>query len=139
MMQTFINIHPGSPRVKDATDIIDALRLRLETKDFKAARLYFDLGQFRAAAVSFNTLLNSYPDTQHGDEYKLMSIKSYFRLAEMSVEEKKAERFEKVIEECNDFIDRFPQSPLLKDVENFITLSNNNLKNVSNESVKTSA
>lgn len=139
MMQTFINTHAESPRLKEATDIIEALRLRLETKDYKAARLYFDLGQFRAAAVSFNALLNAYPDTQRGDEYKLMSIKSFFRLAQLSVEEKKLERFEKVIEECNDFIDRFPESGLAKEVESYINLSKNNIKNFSNESVKTSA
>jgi outer membrane protein assembly factor BamD len=36
-----------------------------------------------------------------------MAIKSYFKFAELSIDEKKAERFEKVIEECNDFKDRF--------------------------------
>ena len=112
-------------------------RKKLELKDHKAAQLYYDIGQFRAAAVSFNTLLNTYPDSPKSDEYKLMSIKSYYRFAEMSIEEKKAERFEKVIEECNDFTDRFPQSELSKEVERFLTLSQNNLKNISNEPSKT--
>jgi outer membrane protein assembly factor BamD len=66
-----------------------------------------------------------------------MSIKAYYRFAEMSIEEKKVERFEKVIEECNDFIDRFPQSQLAKEVGHFLTLSQNNLKNISNEPPKT--
>ena len=48
------------------------------------------------------------------------------------------ERFEQVVAECNDFIDRFPESKLAKEVERFITLSNNNLKNISNEQTKTS-
>jgi outer membrane protein assembly factor BamD len=127
MMQTFINTHPGSSRIKEANDIIDLSRKKLEIKDYKAAQLYYDIGQYRAAAVSFNTVLNTYPDSQKSDEYKLMSIKAYFKFAEMSIEEKKAERFEKVIEECNDFTDRFPGSPL----------SQNNLKNKSNEPSKT--
>jgi outer membrane protein assembly factor BamD len=137
MMQTFINTHPGSTRIKDANEIIDFSRRKLETKDHKAAQLYYDIGQFRAAAVSFNTLLNTYPDSKNSDEHKLMSIKAYYRFAEMSIEEKKAERFEKVIEECNDFTDRFPQSQLAKEVQHFLTLSQNNLKNISNEPSKT--
>jgi len=137
MLQTFINTHPGSTRIKEANDIIDLSRRKLEVKEHKAAQLYYDIGQFRAAAVSFNTLLNNYPDSQKSDEYKLMSIKAYYRFAEMSIEEKKAERFEKVIEECNDFTDRFPQSQLAKEVEHFLTLSQNNLKNISNEPSKT--
>ena len=137
MMQTFINTHPGSSRIKEANDIIDLSRRKLEIKEHKAAQLYYDIGQFRAAAVSFNTLLNNYPDSQKSDEYKLMSIKAYYRFAELSIEEKKAERFEKVIAECNDFTDRFPQSQLAKEVEHFLTLSQNNLKNLSNEPSKT--
>jgi outer membrane protein assembly factor BamD len=137
MLQTFINTHPGSTRIKEANDIIDLSRKKLEVKEHKAAQLYYDIGQFRAAAVSFNTLLNNYSDSPKSDEYKLMSIKAYYRFAEMSIEEKKAERFEKVIEECNDFTDRFPQSQLAKEVEHFLTLSQNNLKNISNEPSKT--
>lgn len=137
MMQTFINTHPGSPRIKDATEIIEGSRKKLETKDYKAAQLYYDIGQYRAAAVSFNSLLNTYPDSDKSADYKLMSIKSYFRFAELSIQEKKIERFEKVIEECNDFTDKFPESPLAKEVEHFLSLSQNNLKQLSNEPSKT--
>lgn len=137
MFQTFINTHPGSARNKEATVIIDQLRQKLEVKDMRAAQLYYDIGQFRAAAVAFNTMLNQYADTEKADQYKLMAIKSYFRFAEMSIEEKKAERFEKVIEEANDFMDRFPDSPLAKEVQQFVTSSQNNLKIYSNEPVKT--
>lgn len=137
MLQTFINTHPGSARNKEATAIIDELRMKLEIKDMKAAQLYYDIGQFRAAAVAFNTMLNQYADTERADQYKLMAVKSYFRFAEMSVEEKKAERFGKVIEEANDFMDRFPESPLTKEIQEFVTQSTNNLKIYTNEPSKT--
>ena len=128
MMQTFINTHPGSARIKGANDIIDIGRRKLEIKDFKSAQLYFDMGQFRAAGVAFTTLLNDYPESQNGDEYKLMIIKSYYRYAEMSVEEKKPERFEQVITECNEFVDRFPESKLRKEAEVFLHQSQTKLK-----------
>jgi outer membrane protein assembly factor BamD len=67
----------------------------------------------------------------------MMAIKAFYRFTELSVEEKKAERFEKVIDECNQFIDRFPQSPLSKEVERYLNLSQTNLKNVTNEQAKT--
>jgi outer membrane protein assembly factor BamD len=65
-----------------------------------------------------------------------MVIKAYFRYAELSIEEKKAERFGKVIEECNDFKDRFPQSPYVKEVQDYLSQSQNNIKTYSNEPVK---
>ena len=139
MMTTFINTHPGSAKNKEAQDIIDICRNKLEVKDFKSAQLYFDMGQFRAAGVAFSALLNSFPESMRADEYKLMIIKSYYRYAEMSVEEKKAERFEHVIDECEDFVDRFPESKLRKEAESFQNLSQSQIKKLTNEQVKTSA
>jgi outer membrane protein assembly factor BamD len=128
MMQTYINTHPGSARNKDASEIIDICRTKLEIKDYKGALLYYDMGQFRAAGVAFATLLNAYPESVKGDEYKLMIIKSYYRYAELSVEEKKPERFEQVIDECHDFVDRFPESKLRKDAESYLNLSQTQIK-----------
>jgi outer membrane protein assembly factor BamD len=138
MLQTFINTHPNSPRNKEATELIDICRTKLEEKERLAAQLYFDLGQFRAAGVAYTSLINDFPESQKGDEYKLMVIKSYFKFAELSVDEKKAERYEQVITECNDFVDRFPESKLVKEVERYISLSNNNIKTLNNEQTKTS-
>ncbi len=139
MMQVFINTHPGSERNKEAAEIIDICRGKLEVKDYKSAKLYYDMGQFRAAGVSFTTLLNSYPESDRADEYKLMIIKSYFRYAEMSIEEKKPERYEKVIDEYEDFVDRFPESKYRKEAEDYMNLSQTNINNLKNEQAKTSA
>ncbi|MBI5373147.1 MAG: outer membrane protein assembly factor BamD [Sphingobacteriales bacterium] len=139
MLLTFINTHPGSARIKEANEIIDICRAKMELKDARSARLYYDLGQFRAAGVAFSVLLNAYPESMKADEYKLMIIKSYYRFAEMSVEEKKAERFEQVINECYEFTDRFPDSKLKKEAESFLNLSQSNIKNLNNEQIKTPA
>lgn len=139
MMQTFINTHPGSTRIKEANEIIDICRQKLEIKDHQSAQLYYDLGQFKAAGVTFATLLNDYPESAKADEYKLMIIKSYFRYAELSIEEKKPARFEQVINECYEFVDRFPESKLRKEAEDFLKQSQTNIKNLSNEQTKTSA
>lgn len=139
MMQTFINTHPGSPRNKEASEIIDLCRAKLEDKDYLSAQLYYDLGQFRASGVAFTSLLNAYPESAKADEYKLMVIRSYYRYAELSIEEKKAERFEQVITECYEFIDRYPESKWRKDVDNFVNLSQTNIKTLTNEQTKTSA
>ncbi|MER3497187.1 MAG: outer membrane protein assembly factor BamD [Chitinophagaceae bacterium] len=128
LMQAFINTHPGSPRIKEANEIIDICRGKLEMKDYKAAQLYYDLKEYRAAGVAFAEVLNNYLESPRADEYKLMVIKSYYKFAEMSVEEKKLERFEKVIEEYHDFTDRFPDSKLIKDAEQYYNLSQENIK-----------
>ncbi len=139
MMQTFINTHPGSERNKDAAIIIDEARAKLELKDYKTAKLYYNLSQYRAAALAFADLLDSYPESMKGEEYKLMVVKSYYQFARLSIESKKLERYEKVVEEYQDFLDRFPESSLRKEVESYSKLSLNHIKELKNEQATSSA
>jgi outer membrane protein assembly factor BamD len=139
VMQTFINTHPGSPRIAEATEIIDKCRAKLEVKELRGADLYYKVGQYRAAALSYDNLLNSYPESADADKYKLQAIKSYYKFAKLSFIGKQVERFEKVVTEYEDFADRFPESKLLKEAEEFSALSKNNIKEIQNEQIKTSA
>ena len=139
VMQTFINTHPGSPRLQEATEIIDKCRNKLEEKELRGAELYYKIGQYRAAAIAYNDLLTSYPESVKGEVYKLQSIKAYYKFAKLSILDKQQERFEKVVSEYQDFIDRFPESKLLKEAEEYNNLSKNNIKEIQNEQTKTSA
>ncbi len=139
MMQTFINTHPGSSRIKDATAIIDEGRAKLELKDARAAQLYYNLSQFRSSGLAFNNLLNNYPESQKAYEYKLMVVKSFYKFAKLSVPEKQMERFEKVTIEYLDFADRFPDSKLLKEAQDYSKLSQKNIKELTNEQTSSSA
>lgn len=135
-MQAFINTHPLSARVPEATAIIDESRAKLEVKDFKSAELYYNLGYYKAAAIAFGSLIDNYPDTNKGDEYKLMVIKSYYLYAGNSVEDKQAERYDRVITECTEFADRFPDSKLSKTVESYRTQSQNNITSKNEQNKK---
>jgi outer membrane protein assembly factor BamD len=135
LMQTFINTHPGSPKIKEATDIIDQLRAKLELKDFYNAQLYYNMGHYRAAAIAYSSLMDDFPDSKKSDEYKFQVIKSYYLYATNSIETKKASRFEQVVTECNDFADRFPESKLTSEVQRYLNLSQNNIKAIQNEQV----
>lgn len=139
MMQTFINTHPGSDRNKEASEIIDKCRAKLEMKEHRAAELYFNMGQYRAAAIAFTNLTNNYPESLKGEEYKLKTVKAYYKFAKLSYEDKQIERYEKVITEYQDFVDRYPESKLLKEAESFSNQSKNNIKAIKYEQTQTAA
>ncbi len=139
MMQTFINTHPGSPRNKEASEIIDQSRQKLEAKEARGAKLYYDLGHFRAAGIAYDNLMNSFPESTKAEEYKLQIIKAYFKFAQLSIESRKLERYEKVIQECDDFADRFPDGTLSKEAESYKNLSLNQIKELKNEQDPSSA
>jgi outer membrane protein assembly factor BamD len=143
-MQAFIAQHPNSDKVKEATDIIEKCRAKLELKDFEAAKLYFNLREtniayLKAATLTFNTLMNTYPDSQFSDEYKLYVIKSEYLYALGSLEEKKKARLEQVLTDINEFNDRFPDSKLKKQVQDYQELTTNTIKKIDHEQTKASS
>ncbi|MEY3538876.1 MAG: outer membrane protein assembly factor BamD [Bacteroidota bacterium] len=130
LMQSFIDAHPTSPRVKEASEVIDACRAKLESKDFKTATLYYDLALYRAAAISYGLLSDYFPDATQADKYKLLTLKAYFKFAENSFYDKQKERFEKVVQEYNDFVDRYSDSPLLAEAKKIKKQTDQYLKNI---------
>ncbi|HEX7692052.1 MAG TPA: outer membrane protein assembly factor BamD [Sediminibacterium sp.] len=139
LMQAFINTHPNSARAAEAANIIDLCRDKLELKEYKSAELYYNLGYYKAAAIAFGTVSENFPDSKKADEYKLQVIKAYYRYAEMSLLEKQTERYEKVMSECNEFVERFTDSKFLEEVNKYKTETNNILKNLKNEQTKKTA
>ena len=140
-MQAFISTHPGSARIKDANDIIEKCRAKLEQKDFENAKLYYDLKAsnpsfLRAASLTFNLLLNTYPDSERGDLYKLYIIRTDYEYAGLSTPDKKESRFEQVITDCNDFFDRFAESKYKKEVQDYLKTTTTTVKTLQNEQIK---
>jgi outer membrane protein assembly factor BamD len=134
LLQAHVNNYPNSSKAEEAIRLIDQSYEKLEKKEWNSAQLYYELGSYRAAAIAFTNLLNHYPQSANADTYKLMIIKAYYAYAEMSVVYKQEERFGKVVDEYYDFVDRFPESKLLKEAEKYFQNSQKNLKIIKNES-----
>jgi outer membrane protein assembly factor BamD len=127
LMQAYIDGHPNGKRAKDAAEVIEASRAKLELKDYNTATLYSNLTMYRAAGISYGLMSDGYPDSKKADKYKLLTIESYFKFAENSYVDRQKERFEKVIFEYNDFVDRFSDSPLLDRAKKIKTQTDNYL------------
>jgi outer membrane protein assembly factor BamD len=128
LLQAFINTHPDSKRIAQANGIIDTCRRKLEQKEFNNAQLYFNLGFFKSAGVAFSVLIDDFPDSENSDMYALSSIKSYYRYAEMSIVNKEEERFQEVINDVNDFQQRFPSSKFMEEAIGYKTKAETSLK-----------
>lgn len=138
-MQTFINIHPNSDKVAEATKIIDECRQKLEDKEFDAAQLYYNLGLYKASGITYSNLLLDYPDSEFGDKYKLMEIKAYFKYAENSIFDKQQERYQDVVTQYLNFLDLYPDSKYKDQAKAYYSLSQDHLKTLQNEQNEKSA
>ncbi len=128
-MQMFLNKYPKSTRLAECNKIVDNLRNRLEVKSFKASKLYFDIGDYKAAVIALKNSYNDFPDTQFREEILYLTLKSTYLLAENSINSKKATRYQDTVDEYYNLISEFPNTEYLKEAKKIFDASSNNLKN----------
>lgn len=127
-LQAFINTHPDSKRLSEANQYIDESRKKLEEKEGSAARLYYNIGQYKAAAIAYKEVINQYPESPNADYYQFMVVKSLYEYANISIAERQAERYVNTVEAYKELKDAYPTSKFVKDAERFQLLANNSLK-----------
>lgn len=113
----FLSKYPNSEKVNQCNTLIDELRGKLEKKAFDNARLYFDLGHFKAAVTALKNTLEDFPDTQYEEETRFLIFKSAYIYADKSISSKQQERYQDAVKYYKQFINRFPNSEFRKEAD----------------------
>lgn len=119
-LQLFINLYPNSERSKEAADLIQQLRDKLEAKAFANAKLYLDMGlqdDYRAAVIAFDNVLREFPDTKYAEEMEFLSIKAQYLYANQSRPHRQEERFSEALDLYDRFVSAYPESKFRKDAD----------------------
>lgn len=116
-LQLFTNTYPNSKRVSECNDLIDQLRLKLELKDYKIAKMYYRMEDFAAAIQMFNNILKDFPDSPHREEIMFLIVKAYYRFAIESIAEKQKQRHTKAMEAYTEFKTQYPSSVYLAEAQ----------------------
>ncbi len=132
-LQTYINSHPGSKNLTEANNYIDVCRAKIETKDANAARLYYNISQYKAASVAYKSLIQAYPESKSLDYYQLMVIKSFYQYAKSSIKEKQEERYAEAVNAFSELKEYTPNSTYLKEAEKYYASAQNIIKQLRNE------
>lgn len=129
--QEYLDIFPDAHLKSQATSRLYALQDLLVEKEYKSARLYFDLGtyfgnctnggnNYEACIVTAQNALKDYPYSNRREEFASLVMKSKYELAKMSVESKQLERYQDAEDECYGFINEYPDSKERATAEKFI-------------------
>lgn len=133
VLQSYINSHPDSKNITQANHYIDICRQKIELKDARAARLYFDMGRYNAASVAYKALIQAYPESKDVDLYQLMVIKSYYEYARLSIKEKQEERFAEAINAFKNLKEYYPHSTYLQEATGYQASAQNFINQLRNE------
>ncbi len=132
-MQSYINTHPTSKNIDEANKIVDDCRRKLEEKDAAAAKLYYNIGQYKAAGIAYKSVMRNYPESNKSDYYQYMIIRSWYQYAKLSYADKQEERYATAVNAYQELVDGYPKSEYLRDAEKYYTLADNNIKKIRNE------
>lgn len=137
--QAFINRYPESKLKEECTVIIDKLQVKLETKAFDNARLYYKIGKYKAAVISLGNFAINYPVSDLNENASFLKFKSQYLYASKSIEVIKKEgkilhlkrdRYTKAKTFYYDFIDKYASSDWAKEAENIYGQINKQLEDL---------
>jgi len=135
-LQSYVNKYPKSERLADANKYIEASHLKLEMKQADAAKLYYNISQFKAATIAYKSCLRNYPESPSADLYQFMIMKAMFKYAKQSIYEKQEERFASAISAYKELKDSYPHSKYLSDADKLNTQADDNVKKIRDEQHK---
>lgn len=124
-LQTFINTYPESKYAARCTQDLKDLRNRLELKAYDRAKLYFKtrqpsfsgLANYKATVISIGNFLKDFPDSKFTEELSYIQVVSQQELADVSLFSKQKDRYNEAITMYEKFVDKYPNSKYLKDLQ----------------------
>jgi len=112
----FVTKYPNSPKAEECYGYITELEDRLVEKNYKSARLYYDMREYRAAVVAINNSLNVYANTKYREEMMFLKLNSLYLYAVNSMPERQRTRYQDTLDEYYSFIEEYPDSKYIRDV-----------------------
>jgi outer membrane protein assembly factor BamD len=127
-LQGFLDYYPRSDKVSIAQNAIFELQDKLTLKQLQNAQLYYNLGtymgnNYESAVIVAKNAIKDYPYSKYKEELELLVLKSRYQEANMSVDERKSDRFREVIDEYYSFVNNYPDSPNRSEAENIYKIA----------------
>ncbi len=121
-IQVFTEYYPYSKYKTYANNMLYELHDRLVEKEYRSAKLYYDLGNYmgnnyQACIITAQNALNDYPYTKLREDLSMLILRARYSMAKESVQEKMLDRYRDTVDEYYAFKNEFPESKYLKEAD----------------------
>lgn len=127
-LQGFIDYFPNSDKVTIAQNAMFEMQDKLTLKELQNAQLYYNLGNYmgnnyESAIITAQNALKTYPYSKYREDFEMLILKAKYQEARQSVEEKKQDRYQDVVDEYFSFINNYPESKNRGEADNIYNLA----------------
>lgn len=119
-IEEYMQRYPRSKNIAEMQAHLDELEDKLREKAYLNAKVYYDIGEYKAATVALRNALDEYPDSDHREEMLYLIVKANHMLASNSVAKLQRERFMNVQGAYYNFMAEYPESRYAKEVQKML-------------------
>jgi outer membrane protein assembly factor BamD len=120
-LQVFLNLYPNSQFADEANQMIGELQEKLEKKDFEIAKQYHTIRDYKAAIKANENFVSGFPGTKFREESLYIKFIASYEIAINSIDAKKQERLEELIQQYNTLLRYYPETLFLADLDKRMT------------------
>jgi outer membrane protein assembly factor BamD len=113
----FLAKYPRTQKRSEVNTLLNELKDKLVEKSYLSSKLYYNVGEYKAAIVAIKNSLKDYPNSKYREEQLYMILRASFLLADNSVPEKRRDRFQATIDEYYSLIGEFPETRYLSEAK----------------------
>lgn len=110
--------YPDGANVEVCNHMLQDLGERLDRKAYENAKLYYKMEDYKASRVALKNVLKDDADNIYREDILYYAAMSSYKYADMSIKERKKERFLVFIDDYFNFIGEYPESAYRKELDN---------------------
>ena len=113
----YMQEYPNSVHYRTCQEMMDDLELRLDTKAYEAARLYYKMEDYIASRVAFRNVLKEDSENVYREDILYYIAMSSYRYAQLSVHQKQKERYMTFVDDYLNFKGEYPDSGYSRELD----------------------
>ncbi|MDR2912681.1 MAG: outer membrane protein assembly factor BamD [Alistipes sp.] len=113
----YLGRYPETTHREVCDERMGELQRKLHTKTYENAKLYYNIGQYKAAVRALNNAIDLYPDSPFREELMYLATRSAYLFARNSVQGQMTDRYMAMMDNYYNLVSEFPETKHLREVE----------------------
>jgi outer membrane protein assembly factor BamD len=117
VLQAYLDQYPEGSYAEKTRTYLGTLKHKLALKALSSAKLYHQLGQYRATVVTLENFQQDFPQSSLAEEAAYLKADAQYKFSQEEKGAIQKESFMTTIKYCQDFLDFYPESIYVSHIE----------------------